>query len=257
MAIESEKLKILYEKPPTRCEICHKTDQYDPETNSCLRCLDINSEINKDSNNQANNLINDEDERHEPNLDLAILPTQENLRNINQPNTSYNRITQINHLYHYNLRAIVLMSLITLCLWYFFPAIYVTISQQFNSTSQTSLLAAKGQSTETPYEVELDLQNSQDNPFIILSLNNVTIVELNEEIVRVINGNTDAVKVEFSSASNKRLYFIGKKSFSPGNSSGNVILECKDRVFTLFFAIRDTKDSYEQGFNGLVKIKKQ
>lgn len=35
------KVKIKKEKLPTRCEICHKVDHYNPETNHCTRCSQI------------------------------------------------------------------------------------------------------------------------------------------------------------------------------------------------------------------------
>ena len=36
-----EKLEIKKEALPQRCEICHKTDYFDPQNNYCLRCKDI------------------------------------------------------------------------------------------------------------------------------------------------------------------------------------------------------------------------
>src|ERR1051326_9167591 len=35
------KLTIISEKLPTRCEICHKTDQFDIQTGYCSRCTVI------------------------------------------------------------------------------------------------------------------------------------------------------------------------------------------------------------------------
>lgn len=29
---------IQRERPPTRCEVCHQVDQFDPQTGICLRC---------------------------------------------------------------------------------------------------------------------------------------------------------------------------------------------------------------------------
>lgn len=34
-------LKIKSESKPTRCDICHKSDFFDPLTNSCSRCVDL------------------------------------------------------------------------------------------------------------------------------------------------------------------------------------------------------------------------
>jgi len=38
MQLKPTKLKIKSQSPPTRCEICHKTDCFDPNTGSCSRC---------------------------------------------------------------------------------------------------------------------------------------------------------------------------------------------------------------------------
>lgn len=34
-------MDILQVSPASRCEICHQTDRYDPSTNYCLRCANI------------------------------------------------------------------------------------------------------------------------------------------------------------------------------------------------------------------------
>ncbi len=41
--------KIKQERNPTRCEICHQTDRFDPEINHCARCqlLKFDGEINQ------------------------------------------------------------------------------------------------------------------------------------------------------------------------------------------------------------------
>lgn len=33
-----EKLIVRHESPPQRCEVCHQTDQFNPETGFCARC---------------------------------------------------------------------------------------------------------------------------------------------------------------------------------------------------------------------------
>ncbi len=47
--------QIKAEKQPTRCEICHQTDQFDPKTNQCRRCLESWVQISR-SNHTANPL---------------------------------------------------------------------------------------------------------------------------------------------------------------------------------------------------------
>ncbi len=276
MATELENLKILSEKLPTRCEVCHKTDQYCPETNTCLRCLELNSEFNHQTNcsisedeNDNNHNINENntDENTIINQNTIYLPTQENTPEYISRNIAYTR-NRVFPSAPYNVRLIGAISAILLVtLLLFFPAIYVTAKKYLQSpTSQTSSETSQGQLPEleppiesspveekTPQQVELDLQNPQDNPPIVLSVNNTTVVELQDEIVSVINGNDNALKVDFSPSSNKRLYFTGKEPMS----SGNVILEFKNKVFTISFGVRDTHDTQEKGFNGLVKIKKQ
>ncbi len=270
MTIESENLKILSEKLPTRCEICHKDDQYCPETNNCLRCLDLNSEFHSELNNQAGcstneNEDNQTDENTNVNQNTSYLPTQENTPKYICRNTGRTR-SRLFPSASYNIRLIgAVLVIVLMTLLSFFPAIYVTAKKYLqNPTSQTSSETSQGQLTEleppvesspveekTPYEVGLDLQKPQDNPLVILSVHNTTVVELQDEIVSVINGNDDALKVGFSPSSNKRLYLTGKEPMS----LGNVILEFKSKVFTISFAVRTTGDTQEKGFNGLVKIK--
>src|SRR5579859_2033400 len=39
--INMQKLKVISESLPIRCEICHKSDYFDKERNICSRCKDI------------------------------------------------------------------------------------------------------------------------------------------------------------------------------------------------------------------------
>lgn len=39
-----KRIEINFESSPTRCEICHKADCFDPQTNQCSRCKDIEDE---------------------------------------------------------------------------------------------------------------------------------------------------------------------------------------------------------------------
>ncbi|MEW6735457.1 MAG: hypothetical protein AB1489_29470 [Acidobacteriota bacterium] len=41
MASLLTKLKIKTESMPTRCEVCHQSDQFDPEKNHCSRCVGV------------------------------------------------------------------------------------------------------------------------------------------------------------------------------------------------------------------------
>jgi hypothetical protein len=53
------KLKIKDESLPNRCEICHKSDYFDPKLNLCFRCEKISKLIQKEKVNQigTNNVI--------------------------------------------------------------------------------------------------------------------------------------------------------------------------------------------------------
>jgi hypothetical protein len=38
-------MKVNLEKYPTRCEVCHQSDLFDPLTNCCQRCKNINKSL--------------------------------------------------------------------------------------------------------------------------------------------------------------------------------------------------------------------
>jgi uncharacterized RDD family membrane protein YckC len=42
-----DELQIKTENQPTRCEVCHQTDQFDPETGRCLRCINLSLPVTK------------------------------------------------------------------------------------------------------------------------------------------------------------------------------------------------------------------
>lgn len=39
--MSSNQLVIRKKNPATRCDICHMSDQFDPDTETCLRCCDV------------------------------------------------------------------------------------------------------------------------------------------------------------------------------------------------------------------------
>jgi hypothetical protein len=39
------RIKVNFESPSTRCEICHQADLFDPQTNCCSRCDSLNDEV--------------------------------------------------------------------------------------------------------------------------------------------------------------------------------------------------------------------
>src|SRR5687768_9905708 len=43
---DSKHITIKAESLPNRCDICHKSDYYNPDNNYCSRCSVINSELN-------------------------------------------------------------------------------------------------------------------------------------------------------------------------------------------------------------------
>lgn len=46
--ISKDKFAVNNEYRPTRCEICHHSDFYNPETNTCLRCINIDKQLLQD-----------------------------------------------------------------------------------------------------------------------------------------------------------------------------------------------------------------
>jgi len=103
---------------------------------------------------------------------------------------------------------------------------------------------------EIPYQLDLSLSNPQDNPYITLAVDGVTVVECDEPIIKVING-SESLAIEPTTFPTKKLYLIGKDTLD----SGNLILITKTSVFSLYYEIRT--DATAGNFNVLVKIKKQ
>jgi hypothetical protein len=103
---------------------------------------------------------------------------------------------------------------------------------------------------EIPYQLDLSLANPQDNPYVTLAVDGVTVVECDEPILKVING-SESLAIENVSFPTKKLYLIGKDTLD----SGNIILITKTSVFSLYYEIRT--DATPGNFNVLVKIKKE
>lgn len=77
----------------------------------------------------------------------------------------------------------------------------------------------------------------------------VTVIESDEPIIKVVNGNK-SLTIEESTFPTKKLYVVGKESLD----SGNLILVTKNHTFNLYYEIRE--DATPGNFNVLVKIKK-
>lgn len=118
-----------------------------------------------------------------------------------------------------------------------------TDSVESENTSSTEV-------EEIPYQLDLSLANPEDNPYVTLAVDGVTVIESDEPILKVING-SESLAIEQSSFPTKKLYLIGKDTLD----SGNLILITKTSVFSLYYEIRT--DAIPGNFNVLVKIKKQ
>ena len=103
---------------------------------------------------------------------------------------------------------------------------------------------------EIPYQLDLSLKTPQDNPYVTLAVDGVTVVECDEPILKVING-SESLAIEQSSFPTKKLYLIGKDTLD----SGNLILITKTSIFSLYYEIRT--DATPGNFNVLVKIRKE
>ncbi|MBI4854763.1 MAG: hypothetical protein HY819_23445 [Acidobacteria bacterium] len=44
------KIIILHESLPTRCDICHKVDLFNPKTGKCKRCIKVSKKLKRLSN---------------------------------------------------------------------------------------------------------------------------------------------------------------------------------------------------------------
>ncbi|MFY9224330.1 MAG: hypothetical protein WAQ98_16780 [Blastocatellia bacterium] len=102
---------------------------------------------------------------------------------------------------------------------------------------------------EISYQQDLSLTNPKENPYITLAVDGVTVIESDEPILKVINGN-ESLSIEESTFPSKKLYVVGKESLE----SGNLILVTKSHTFNLYYEIRS--DATPGNFNILVKIKK-
>lgn len=247
MSLEQEKIKVISETLPKRCEICHQKDQYDPTTNNCSRC----SEISQATNQTSSSLNEDLD----PNI---------------YQQTTFTRVTTRRH---YNYKPILLAAAVILCLVYFYPAIYVTVKSYLEGSPipgissvadsrETSPLVLDHQlvtdeprelvpsyQPSVPYQAELSLSNPENNPSIVLGVGKVTVIDFDNEVLDVVTGNDDLVEIKKSPSSNK-IYLIGKNP-SP---SGNLILESKNKLFNIYFEVKETSEVGQ--FTVLVKVKK-
>jgi hypothetical protein len=48
------KIKVLQENLPTRCDICHKRDLFNPQTGKCKRCVKVKKNLVISSYRQVN-----------------------------------------------------------------------------------------------------------------------------------------------------------------------------------------------------------
>ncbi|MFY9223625.1 MAG: hypothetical protein WAQ98_13215 [Blastocatellia bacterium] len=119
-----------------------------------------------------------------------------------------------------------------------------TNSVESENTSDTNSTEVE----EIPYQLDLSLANPQDNSYVTLAVDGVTVIESDEPILKVING-SESLAIEQSSFPTKKLYLIGKDTLD----SGNLILITKTSVFSLYYEIRT--DAIPGNFNILVKSK--
>lgn len=238
---ETTKMKVLAERLPTRCEVCHQKDKYDGETNTCSRC----SETNVNQNTSYS------DETPIPNF-----YRQSSRRNIKP-------VGQINR------KFVLLASAVLGVLIYFSPGIYYVAKHGFHTDHSTNSINSEAAVEElrppvddsqlpvvqippqsVPYEVELSLNKPLENPSVVLAVNAVTVVDCEEPIVEIRTPDDDSIEVKQSTSFDKRFYLIGKY---PSKSS-NLVLISKNNVFNIYFQVRETADA--GNFNVLVKVKK-
>ncbi|MFY9226377.1 MAG: hypothetical protein WAQ98_27115 [Blastocatellia bacterium] len=121
-----------------------------------------------------------------------------------------------------------------------------TNSVESENTSDTNSTEVE----EIPYQLDLSLANPQDNPYVTLAVDGVTVIESDEPILKVING-SESLAIEATTFPTKKIYLIGKDTLD----SGNLILITKTSVFSLYYEIRT--DAIPGNFNILVKIKRE
>lgn len=63
-----EKVKLKTETPPTRCEVCHQSDMFDPEKNYCARCKDSTGMILNSTPETSQNKDKNSTPEEQPNM---------------------------------------------------------------------------------------------------------------------------------------------------------------------------------------------
>lgn len=125
-------------------------------------------------------------------------------------------------------------------------------SENSITATSESVTESDTESTEVEgisYQQDLSLTNPEENPYATFAVDGVTVIESDEPIIEVVNGNK-SLTIEESAFPAKKLYVVGKESLD----SGNLILVTKSHTFNLYYEIRE--DATPGNFNVLVKIKK-
>lgn len=246
--LQKQKIKVLSETLTTRCDTCHQTDQYDAINQICLRCKDVKNNLLNQENSftQHQSLSKSTNNNKEGNF----LTVKDN----SQKTVSLRELIISNELNKRLLIGVLSLSVVIgLIVGFLFPTIYYVTKYGFDTNY-------KSDKPVYAEHLELSLTNPENNPPIILSLNNVTILEFDEEVLNIISPSNGLAELTQSSYSNK-VYLIGKNpkplsrlSELP-STSGSLIIETKTSTFHLYFNL--TEDSYQGAFNSLVTVKKQ
>ncbi|MFY9225702.1 MAG: hypothetical protein WAQ98_23695 [Blastocatellia bacterium] len=125
-------------------------------------------------------------------------------------------------------------------------------SENSITATSESIIESANESTEVEgisYQQDLSLTKPEENPYATFAVDGVTVIESDEPIIKVVNGNK-SLTIEESAFPAKKLYVVGKESLD----SGNLILVTKSHTFNLYYEIRE--DATPGNFNVLVKIKK-
>jgi len=125
-------------------------------------------------------------------------------------------------------------------------------SENSITATSESVTEPANESTEVEgisYQQDLSLTKPEENPYATFAVDGVTVIESDEPIIKVVNGNK-SLTIEESAFPTKKLYVVGKESLD----SGNLILVTKNHTCNLYYEIRE--DATPGNFNVLVKIKK-
>ena len=74
---------------------------------------------------------------------------------------------------------------------------------------------------EVPYSIELDINEVEQNPVVVLAVGNVTVLDLEQVPKDIIVGDKEVVEVKKSASSPKRLYLTGKSA----TGGSNIVIE--------------------------------